>query len=207
MIRPWTPAEEAVLRDLYPTMNNPAIGERLGRSESAILNRAQKLGLNKPPGFKNAGCFARGVIPWNKGTHWQAGGASIATRFQPGTRQGVALKLYQPIGSERISKDGYLQRKVNDDMPLQRRWRAVHILIWEAINGPLPKGHAIVFRDGDKTHLVEANLEMVSRAELMRRNSFHRYGKEIAAVIQLKGAITRQINRRTAHVEQHQQPA
>lgn len=97
MIRNWTPAEEAILRDLYPTMSNPAIGQRLGRSESAILNRAQKLGLKKPAGFKNAGCFAQGIVPWNKGTHWQSGGASIATRFQPGTRQGVASAVRRRI--------------------------------------------------------------------------------------------------------------
>lgn len=33
----------------------------------------------------------------------------------------------------------------------------------------------------------------------MSRNTMHNYGPEIARVIQLKGAITRQINRRTRH--------
>ena len=80
-----------------------------------------------------------------------------------------------------------------------RRWRAVHILLWEAAHGPLPKGHAIVFKDGDKRHIELDNLQLVTRAELMSRNTMHNYGPEIARVIQLKGAITRQINRRTRH--------
>jgi hypothetical protein len=54
MTRPWTPAEEAILRDLYPTLSNPAIGERLGRSESAILNRAQLEAALDVPGLQKS---------------------------------------------------------------------------------------------------------------------------------------------------------
>ena len=39
--------------------------------------------------------------------------------------------------------------------------------------------------------------ELVTRAELMRRNSMHRHGPELARITQLRGCITRQINRRT----------
>lgn len=192
----WTPDEEAKLRELYQQFSNRAIGTALGRSESSIQNRAGKRGLSKPDGYKNQGCFEKGNVPWNLGTHYNAGGRCAETQFKPNHRSGRALALYQPIGTERVSKDGYLQRKINDDMPLQGRWRGVHILQWEAINGPLPKGHALVFIDGDKKNCNPNNLELVTRAELMRRNSVHQYGKEIAAIIQLKGAITRQLNRK-----------
>jgi hypothetical protein len=199
----WTTEADAALTRLYPTMTNPAIGKLLGRSERAILGRANKLGLRKPVDFSNEGCFKKGLVPWNKGVAFFAGGASVATQFQPGDRQGAALRLYQPIGTERISKDGYLQRKINDDMPLQRRWRGVHILLWEAVNGPMPKGHALIFKDGDKKNITLENIELITRADLMRRNSFHQYGKEIASVVQLRGAITRQINKQGKHNEQH----
>jgi hypothetical protein len=40
-------------------------------------------------------------------------------------------------------------------------------------------------------------LELISRAENMRRNSYHtRYPKEVAQLIQLRGALNRQINKR-----------
>ncbi len=193
MNRPWTTTEEATLRQLYPTHTRSQIGAVLGRSASAVQNRAVKLGLKKTD---NVGRFGPGNPPWNKGTHWVAGGRSAETRFKPGQLSGAARALLKPIGAERLSKDGYLQRKVNNDLPIQRRWRAVHILLWESANGPLPKGYAVTFKDGNKQNITLDNLQLTARQDLMRRNSVHNHGPEIAAAIQLKGAITRQINRR-----------
>ena len=119
-----------------------------------------------------------------------------AGQFQRGNRSGIALSRYRPIGTERIGKDGYLERKINDDMPFHRRWRAVHLLVWEEANGPLPSGCAVSFRDGDKRNLALDNLQLVTRAELMKRNSYHQYGPEISKIIQLRGALARQINKR-----------
>lgn len=197
--RAWTPEEEASLRKLYATHTARQIGELLGRSKASIKNRIHKLGLVCG---KNPGRFAPGAAPWNKGISFNAGGRSAETRFKPGHLSGRAKQIAKPIGHERISKDGYLERKISDDPVFNRRWRAVHILLWEAAHGPLPKGHAIVFKDGDKRHIALDNLQLVTRDELMLRNTLHNYGPEIARVIQLKGAITRQINRRTRH-EQH----
>lgn len=193
MNRHWTTTEEATLRKLYPTHTRSQIGAVLGRSASAVQNRAVKLGLKKTD---NVGRFGPGNPPWNKGTHWVAGGRSAETRFKPGELSGRARALLKPIGAERLSKDGYLQRKVNNDLPIQRRWRAVHILLWESVNGPLPKGYTVTFKDGNKQNITLDNLQLTARQDLMRRNSVHNHGPEIAAAIQLKGAITRQINRR-----------
>lgn len=193
MNRPWTTTEEATLRKLYPTHTRSQIGAVLGRSASAVQNRALKLGLKKTD---NVGRFGPGNPPWNKGTHWVAGGRSAETRFKPGQLSGAARALLKPIGAERLSKDGYLQRKVNNDLPIQRRWRAVHILLWESANGPLPNGYAVTFKDGNKQNITLDNLQLTARQDLMRRNSVHNHGPEIAAAIQLKGDITRQINRR-----------
>jgi hypothetical protein len=121
----------------------------------------------------------------------------VATQFKLDNRSGNALKLYQPVGTERLTKDGYLERKVNDDFPVQRRWRAVHILVWEETNGPRQRGFVVAFRDGNKRHIELANLELVSRAELMRRNSYHNYPKPIEQAIQLRGALNRAINARS----------
>lgn len=139
--------------------------------------------------------FKAGHTPWNKGMKGLDIGGH-ATRFKKGNRSGSAAHFYQPIGAERIRKDGYLQRKVNDDLPLQRRWRLVHLLVWEAANGPVPPNHAVAFKDGNKQNISIDNLELISRAELMRRNSCHQYGQEVAKLVQLRGAVTRQINKR-----------
>jgi hypothetical protein len=145
--------------------------------------------------------FQPGIVPWNKGTAFKAGGRSAETRFKPG-RPAQEARNYLPIGSVRLSKDGYPERKVTDDPALvpARRWVAVHRLVWEASNGPVPPGHAVVFLPGRKTTDPERIsldcLEVVSRAELMRRNTVHRYGPEVARIAQLRGALSRQINQR-----------
>ena len=111
----------------------------------------------------------------------------------------------QPIGAERVTKDGILQRKVNNDMPFQRRWKSVHSLVWEAAHGPIPPGHKVVFLAGQNTsiaaQITPEKLEMVTHAELMRRNSYHtRYPKELGLVIQMRGALNRKINRLTKEI-------
>ena len=72
----------------------------------------------------------------------------------------------------------------------------MHLILWESVHGPVPPSHAVAFRDGNKQHIALDNLELITRAELMRRNTIHNYPKEIAQLVQLRGAITRQINRK-----------
>lgn len=190
---PWSPADDDRLRHLYALHPSAEVARQLGRSKAAIKNRVNNLGLQKG---HNCGCFRKGSISWNKGLHYQPGGRCAETQFKPGRPPELA-RNYLPIGSERISKDGYLERKISDDQRVApaRRWRGVHILIWEDEHGPRPKGHAVVFIDGDKAHIALDNLQLISRADLMRCNSVHARGPEIAGVSQLIGAITRQINK------------
>lgn len=215
MRRPWSREDDALLRGLYSDNPTPQVAMRLGRTVAATYNRADKLGLNKSPAYlaSPAACrlrrgdrigvrfrFPKGHVPANKGLRrpgWGPGRMK-ETQFKKGMRQGVAVRLYKPIGTERTSKDGYLERKVNDGLPLQARWRAVHLLVWEAAHGPAPRGHAIVFRNGNKKDMRLDNLECITRAELMARNTVHRLPKPLAQTVQLLGALRRKINRRTA---------
>lgn len=92
------------------------------------------------------------------------------TQFVKGERRGVAVKLYKPVGTERLSKEGYLERKIHDGMPLQSRWRAVHLVEWEAVNGPIPEGHALKCLDGNRLNTAPSNWELIPRAVLARLN-------------------------------------
>lgn len=215
----WSDDQLSVLRARYPHEPTATLATAIGRSVRSVYQKARALGLAKSDVYlaspaacrlrrgDNVGAeyrFKPGQAPANKGLRrpgW-APGRMAETQFKKGERQGVAVRLYQPIGTERISRDGYLERKINDDMPLQRRWRAVHLLNWEAIHGPLPAGHALAFRDGDKSNTAPDNLELITRAELMRRNTRHNLPKELNDVIGLRAALTRQINKRTKHREQ-----
>jgi hypothetical protein len=101
--------------------------------------------------------------------------------------------------------DAALYVKVADvpNVPHMVNWLPLHILEWERAHGPLPAGHCLSFKDGDRRHVDLANLELRTRADNMRRNSVHNLPKALAQTVQLLGALTRQINRRTTgHEEQ-----
>jgi len=117
-----------------------------------------------------SGQFAKGQVAHNKGKRMPAHPNSAAHHFRKGERQGVAVRLYQPIGTERISKDGFVQRKINDDLPLQKRWRGVHLIEWEKINGPLPEGHCLKCVDGNRANTAPENWLCIPRALLPRLN-------------------------------------
>lgn len=133
--------------------------------------------LRKRKGWRTGrtGCFERGSTPANKGKPCAPGKGgnhpnARRTQFTPGQRRGVAVRLYKPIGAERVSRDGYLERKINDDLPLQARWRAVHLIRWEAEHGALPKGMALKCLDGDKLNTAPSNWALIPRAILPRLN-------------------------------------
>lgn len=209
--RPWAQWEDEILVATYPHLPTAVIANAFKRGERSIYARAKLLGLQKSEAYlaspdayrlrrdSSAGIphrFQKGHVPANKGQKGVRVPGTEKTWFKAGSRSGRAAALYKPLGTERVSKDGYLERKVNDDMPLQKRWRAVHLLVWEAANGPLPPGHAVAFKDGNRRNVALDNLELISRRELMLRNTVHNLGPELAEVIQLRGAVTRQINKR-----------
>jgi hypothetical protein len=210
----WTTYEEQFLRDWYPHVMTATLADALGLAAKRVHSRAFQLGLRKsrdlvvemalenarrPDHGGIATRFKPGMVPWNKGHSYVAGGRSAETRFEAG-RQPHEARNYCPIGSLRITTNGVLERKVTDDQRIvpARRWVAVARLVWEATHGPVPAGHAVVFRPGMKTTEVERitpdALELVTRAELLARNSVHRYPPELARLVQLRGALNRRIN-------------
>jgi hypothetical protein len=212
----WTAEAIATLRNLYPHYPSDVVARVIGCSLSSVRNKAHAEGLHKTPEFLDSEASGRvqrgkqhprlrenqfkpGRPPWNKGRPFDSGGRSHATRFQPGRPPSLA-RNYVPIGTLRTSRDGYLERKVNDTDPVPcRRWVAVHRLVWEAANGPIPPGHIVVFKPGARTAVEEditaEKLECITRAENARRNHPNSKSPELAKLVQLKGAITRQVNR------------
>jgi hypothetical protein len=158
-----------------------AFNERFGRDVSAQALHA----LRKRRGWKTgrSGCFAKGQEPHNKGKPFPVAASHPncrKTHFTKGERRGVAVSLYKPIGTERVSKDGYRERKIHDGMPLQSRWRAIHLIEWERLNGPVPKGHALKCLDGDRQNTSPSNWMAVPRALLPRLAGGNRYRRVLA---------------------------
>jgi len=210
----WTDAEIALLRQRYPNERTADIAADIGITRSQVYYRADVLCLRKSQGFLSSAASGRttggigqhhrfrpGQRAWNAGKPFPARGRSAETQFKPGQLSGKARTLLRQIGAERISKDGYLERKINNGQPIYKRWRAVHRIVWEQANGPIPRGHAVVFRPGCRSvntaDIAIDKLELVTRRELMRRNTVHNYPEPIVRAIRTRAALVRVINNRS----------
>lgn len=212
--RRWTAEDLRELRARYPHEPTADLVRAFGRPSASIYGMAGLLGLRKTPEYMaspaacrlrrgdNVGApyrFKKGQTPANKGLRrpgWHRG-RMRETQF----KKGQMPPTWVPIGTEVVDPDGYRKVKISDDRTKASRfnWRFVHVRIWQrAHRRRVPKGHAIAFRNGDKTDLRPENLELISRRELMARNTVHNLPKPLAEVIQLRGALVRQIHRRSA---------
>lgn len=219
--RYYTEEEVALLRARYADTPTEQLARQLGRKIGSVHQKAIKLGLHKsrdlvvtmareamadPRHGGRASQFKPGIVPANKGLRrpgW-APGRMAESQF----RKGHKPYTWVPVGSFRVTQDGMLEQKYSDDPgPPGARWRSFARLVWEAANGPAPDGFTVVFRVGRKTvdpNLVTLDaLELISRAELMRRNSIHQMPPELADVSRLRGRLTRAINDKAKEAEHH----
>jgi hypothetical protein len=213
--RLWSAADDALMRARYPHEPTPTIARALRRTVESVYARAKKLGLKKSAAYlasphacrlrrgDNVGArfrYRKGHVPANKGLRRPGWGPGRMRehQFKGGTRNGQAAKRYMPVGSTRLV-DGYVYRKVSDtgNVPWTRNWTLEHRRVWVAAHGPLPRGHALAFKNGDRTDVRLDNLECIPRRELMLRNTVHNYPKPLAETIQLLGALKNSIRRRT----------
>jgi hypothetical protein len=99
--------------------------------------------------------------------------------------------LRYAIGDERTESKGYVLRKVGPG-----RWQAAHTFLWTQHHGPVPEGYQVQFRNGNKTDIRIENLELISYAENMNRNSVHNYPSPIPELVQLRSVLQRKINQK-----------
>jgi hypothetical protein len=52
----------------------------------------------------------------------------------------------------------------------------------------------VVFKDGNQLNCIIENLECISNAELMQRNTIHRFPAELKSTIRLVNKLKRNIN-------------
>ena len=102
----------------------------------------------------NSGCFKKGHIPYNKGIKGLTGPSS--TSFKKGQKPPQT----KPVGSERLTKDGCIEIKVDE---YSKHWKRKHRYVWEQANRPLEKGEVILFLDGNKTNCNLDNLMCIKR--------------------------------------------
>ncbi|MBY0474186.1 MAG: HNH endonuclease [Nitrosomonas sp.] len=188
--------QKQIIKDHYADSTPQEMESLLGGSidRRSINHKAKKMGIKKSQaycekyGICPSGRIKPGAKPWNKGISYEAGGRSKQTQFKPGT----IPPNQRPIGATRISKDGYIEIKVESGM---HKFRLLHRENWKKRHGKYPpKGFALIFKDGNKQNCEVENLQLVTRAQLMQMNTVHTLPKELKEVVYLKTSLTRRIN-------------
>ncbi|VBL08698.1 HNH endonuclease [Burkholderia pseudomallei] len=207
----WSPEELEILKREYPCTHTPTLAKQFGRTPTSVYQKALNVGLRKSAEYmaspeagrtdgKRGGAtrFKPGQAAWNKGIKGVVGiqDKCRATQFKAGHAPHNTL----PVGSYRTNKDGHLRCKIGTAKGSNsKRWRTVAEIVWCDANGPLPPGHFVVFKPGMFTNKLEEitldRVECISMAENARRNHPRSKSPELAKLVQLKGAITRQVNR------------
>ena len=200
----WTQEEIEILSRLYPNHYAREIAGILGRGISSIYCKARTLGIESSrekiqrAGYEAskspasiAARFQNGSVPLNKGKKVSP---EIYAKMQPTMfKIGQTPANHRDVGSERVNVDGYIEIKVAEP----NRWRLKHRVIWEQVNGAIPKGFNVQFKNHNRQDCRIENLYLISKAEQMaKENSFWaKYPKEIQEIIHLKGVVNRAIHK------------
>lgn len=211
MKRPWIKKEDRALRTLYPHLRTDDVARILGRPTSSVYQRAAKLRIKKSAAYNisplsgrmvkgyaphgHAYRFAKGHVPANKGLRrlgW-APGRMRETQFKKGQFPANHDPDFYVLGALRVNADNYIDMRISFDKGA-RGWKPLHRILWEDEHGPIPKGHALCFRDHDSLNVCLENLELLTRAELMKRNSIHNLPRPLVQTIQALGQLKRRIH-------------
>lgn len=218
----WTPRDDALMHELYPSTTAESLAVLFATTPRSVYARARTLGLSKPSEWIRATARARsgpshpmsqyhypkGHRPWNAGLRGVGGKdpACVATQFKPGSKP----HTWRPVGTLTINADGYLDIKVADLRgPRHLSWHGYHRHVWEQAHGPVPPGHIVVFKPGrrstDPAQITLDAIELITRAQLMQRNTIHNQPPHIKAALSAIRSLTRRINRMSED-STHEQP-
>lgn len=190
-----------IIRERFPNERTQDLADDLGLTYYQVANRAFNMGIKKSDEFKmsehsgrhnliEAGKksrFTKGHTPHNKGKKMSDDVYQKVkgTMWKPGNRP----HNWKPDGTVLRRSDGYLYYKISDG-----NWILYHQKIWMDINGEIPKGSIVVFRDKNRMNCDISNLDLITMAENAIRNSIQRFPQEVQQVIKLKAKLKRKIN-------------
>jgi len=142
------------LADLFNQKFNTNVTSRTIKSYKA--NNKLNSGLS--------GKFRKGQAPHNKGKKMpkEVYEKVKHTMFAKGN----VPPNHRPVGSERISKDGYIEVKVAEP----NKWRLKQRVVYEEAKGKIPEGCTIILLDGNKRNFDIDNLRCITRSELLYLN-------------------------------------
>jgi hypothetical protein len=198
LINLFTQQEDDYIRKNIATKNINQIAKELRRGSVGVNKRARTIGLGDIIDKKKlATQFKKGIIPKNKGKKMPP---DVYEKCKSSMfKKGNIPHNANPIGSEvlRKSKNGnqYWMIKIAGERELKSK----HVYLWKRKHGKVPKGYNVVFKDGNTLNCVIENLECISDLELLYRNSFNRYPREVIPTLLLVNDLKKKIKEKTKY--------
>ena len=203
----FTPAEDAYLKANYLTKSQTSMSVHLCRNKGAARQRLKILGIIVPKEislkFGMESRMKKGNISYNKGMkqHEFLSAASIEkikeTQFKAGGLPHNTKKDFEI--SLRVDNRGISYKFIRVS---KANWMPLHRYLYEQKNGKIASGMRLIFIDKNPMNCHLDNLELLTNIEMMVRNSYHNaYPKEVAELIQLRGALNRKINNKLKSIE------
>ena len=110
--------------------------------------------------------FTKGHAPWNKGVKGLH--LNPTTEFKSGPRP----ETRAPIMSTTIRLESHGTPRILLKIGQPDYWMYYSHYVWAKHNGgPVPDGHVLYHKDGDSLNEDYPNLELLTRAEVLSRNS------------------------------------
>lgn len=165
MVHRYTVEQKEFIQLHYKCRGNKELTEMFNAHFGLALKVSQVKSYKKNQKWSSGldGRFKPADVSKNKGKKYP--GQVNRTSFKKGQRP----TNFRPVGSERVRVDGYIEIKVSDP----DKWRLKQLVIWEEAYGAIPKGHRLVFLDGDKLNVTLDNLQMITQSQLARLNQHH----------------------------------
>ncbi|MFA5324103.1 MAG: HNH endonuclease signature motif containing protein [Smithella sp.] len=173
----YNPKQIKFIKKYYPLLSRKDLTIKFNQRFKTTKTEKQIAAFTKNHHIKSGrtGFFPKGHVPLNKLIKGISHGS--CTSF---TKGHIPANI-KPLGYERLDnrrkpgKTNYIQIKVAEKNPYTgapARLRFKHIVVWEKHYGPVPSGMVVIFKDSDATNCAIENLELVSRAELLRLNKY-----------------------------------
>jgi hypothetical protein len=83
---------------------------------------------------------------------------------------------------------------------MQSRWRFVHLIRWEEVNGPVPGGMKLKCLDGDRTNTDPDNWEAIPQGmlpKLTRKRGFDHAPQELKPTLMALAKLDYALDQRT----------
>ncbi|HCC10124.1 MAG TPA: HNH endonuclease [Atlantibacter hermannii] len=148
-MRAWMRANYMLTADRLAVAFNHKFG--CSRTPEQVHAFRKQMGLRTG----RTGSFEKGHTPFNAGTK------GVMKPNSGSFQRGARPSNHRPVGSERVSVDGYVELKVAEP----NTWKLKHREVWKNRHGNIPVGMCVTFKDNNPLNCALDNLELITRAE------------------------------------------